>query len=454
MGKVMDRESIYFKKHISLFSKENFIFVLSAFTATSALANEQALEQGQPVSSDKNVKSMLLHSDMRLNTVNNKVGQDPLQVLWNEIKKNHSTITVDTDDIANGAQRFELHDPESAETNNQTGRFDDVKLPQYHSENIDDNPDESYDPDDIDCGPDCDDVEPDPVPAPSQAVGCGSDCAYVKNNTDPDNYPLNKQPLGIYGADNNISTRIGTLPAKDNWNTDPENGEDPHLKGVVITLNHHLDLGNDGSVAMGKSKIQNGRLAVGNTEIKDGSISVAKNGPKMTKQGIDGADKKITHIADGTISATSQDAVTGRQLYQLRHFLKNPVTPNLARVNQQMVRTNHRLGYLDQEVGHLSQAVGELNQRVGYLNQKIDFYNKREERGIATAMAMSGLPQPTIAGDSMMAISGSDYRGHSSIAIGYSEVSDNDKEVVKFDTATNLDGKSDIAATIGYGYQW
>ncbi len=119
-----------------------------------------------------------------------------------------------------------------------------------------------------------------------------------------------------------------------------------------------------------------------------------------------------------------------------------------------MVRTNHRLGYLDQEVGHLSQAVGELNQRVGYLNQKIDFYNKREERGIATAMAMSGLPQPTIAGDSMMAISGSDYRGHSSIAIGYSEVSDNDKEVVKFDTATNLDGKSDIAATIGYGYQW
>ena len=195
MGKVMDRESIYFKKHISLFSKENFIFVLSVFTATSALANEQAIEQGQPVPSDKNVKSMLLHSDMRLNTVNNKVGQDPLQVLWNEIKKNHSTITVDTDDIANGAQRFELHDPESAETNNQTGRFDDVKLPQYHSDNTDDNPDESYDPDDIDCGPDCDDVEPDPAPAPSQAVGCGSDCAYVKNNTDPDNYPCCRPPI-------------------------------------------------------------------------------------------------------------------------------------------------------------------------------------------------------------------------------------------------------------------
>lgn len=56
MGKVMDRESIYFKKHISLFSKENFIFVLSAFTATSALANEQAIEQGQLVPSDKKVK--------------------------------------------------------------------------------------------------------------------------------------------------------------------------------------------------------------------------------------------------------------------------------------------------------------------------------------------------------------------------------------------------------------
>ncbi|VEJ08743.1 YadA family autotransporter adhesin [Actinobacillus delphinicola] len=404
-----------------------------AFSATSAFANVSTFRQEMNISADKNVNDVLMHRDEHLATVENEsIGQDPLQVLWNEIKKNHSTITVDTDDMDHGTQRFELHDPVRAETNNKTGRFDDVKLPQYHS----DDPDDSYDPDDEDVSSSSTDT---------QSTGCDPDCAYVKNNADPDNYPLNHQPLGIYGSDTNIHTDIGTLPAKDSTNSNKN--KNPHLKGVVITLNHNLDLGFNGSVAIGKSKIQNGRLTVGETEIQDGSVSVSVDGPKITKQGIDSANKKITHVADGIISPTSQDAVTGRQLYHFRQLINRPVMPDLTQVNLRIAHTDYQLGYLNREMVH-------LNQRIKYLNQKVDAYDKRAERGIATAMAMSGLPQPTMAGDSMMAVAGSEYHGHSSIAIGYSEVSDNDKEVLKFDTATNLDGKSDIAATIGYGYQW
>ena len=40
-----------------------------------------------------------------------------------------------------------------------------------------------------------------------------------------------------------------------------------------------------------------------------------ENGPKVTKDGIDAADKKITNVADGTIGAGSKDAVNGGQLH-------------------------------------------------------------------------------------------------------------------------------------------
>ena len=40
-----------------------------------------------------------------------------------------------------------------------------------------------------------------------------------------------------------------------------------------------------------------------------------ENGPKVTKDGIDAANKKITNVADGTIGAGSKDAVNGGQLH-------------------------------------------------------------------------------------------------------------------------------------------
>ena len=47
-----------------------------------------------------------------------------------------------------------------------------------------------------------------------------------------------------------------------------------------------------------------------------------ENGPKVTKDGIDAGDNKITNVADGTIGAGSKDAVNGGQLHSAVENLK------------------------------------------------------------------------------------------------------------------------------------
>ncbi len=48
-----------------------------------------------------------------------------------------------------------------------------------------------------------------------------------------------------------------------------------------------------------------------------------ENGPKVTKDGIDAADKKITNVADGTVGAGSKDAVNGGQLHTAIEDIKS-----------------------------------------------------------------------------------------------------------------------------------
>ena len=53
---------------------------------------------------------------------------------------------------------------------------------------------------------------------------------------------------------------------------------------------------------------------------KDGLI--IENGPKVTKDGINAGDKKITNVEDGTIAAGSKDAVNGGQLHTAMEDIK------------------------------------------------------------------------------------------------------------------------------------
>lgn len=55
-------------------------------------------------------------------------------------------------------------------------------------------------------------------------------------------------------------------------------------------------------------------VTTGGTVMNDNGLTIA-GGPSITKSGIDAANTKITNVQNGEVSATSQDAINGGQLY-------------------------------------------------------------------------------------------------------------------------------------------
>ena len=113
------------------------------------------------------------------------------------------------------------------------------------------------------------------------------------------------------------------VAAANNIGVVSENGK------LNLKLAKNIDLGSDGSIKTGDTKMDNKGLAI-------------QGGPSVTKGGIDAGSKKITHVAAGEISATSTDAVNGSQL----QAVKNDVQNNM------------------QNIYNMGKKVGELGTRI------------------------------------------------------------------------------------------
>ena len=94
------------------------------------------------------------------------------------------------------------------------------------------------------------------------------------------------------------------VAAANNIGVVSENGK------LNLKLAKNIDLGSDGSIKTGDTKMDNKGLAI-------------EGGPSVTKGGIDAGSKKITHVAAGEISATSTDAVNGSQLQAVKNDVQN-----------------------------------------------------------------------------------------------------------------------------------
>ena len=90
--------------------------------------------------------------------------------------------------------------------------------------------------------------------------------------------------------------------------------------------NIQTQVSGDGTVTIGLKKDLNvNSVTAGDSKIDDNGLTI-KNGPSVTKTGIDAGNKKITNVADGTISAGSKDAINGGQL----HNIVNNLNSNIA----------------------------------------------------------------------------------------------------------------------------
>lgn len=103
-----------------------------------------------------------------------------------------------------------------------------------------------------------------------------------------DNKTANVQPgqtLNINGDEKNISTSV--------------NGN-----SIKVKLNENIKV----------ESVTANSVTVGDTSITTDGLTI-KDGPSITKTGINGGDKKVTHVAAGDISEKSTDAVNGSQLF-------------------------------------------------------------------------------------------------------------------------------------------
>ncbi|AXF25516.1 adhesin [Burkholderia pyrrocinia] len=167
------------------------------------------------------------------------------------------------------------------------------------------------------------------------------------------------------------------------------------------------DAGSIGSTATATGK---NAVAVGQGSVadRDNSFSV----------GAKGSERQITNVAAGSAPT---DAVNVQQL-----------NDNLTSASTQAK------SYTDQRIGQVYNSFNDL---------KKDMYG-----GVASAMAVAGLPQPTGAGRSMVSAATSNYHGQQGFAAGYSYVTESNRWVVKASVTGNA--RSDFGAVVGAGYQF
>ncbi|MFZ7277575.1 YadA-like family protein [Avibacterium endocarditidis] len=115
---------------------------------------------------------------------------------------------------------------------------------------------------------------------------------------------------------------------------------------LTVKLSKDIDLGSDGSVTMGDTKINNA----------DGITISNSNGDspvKLSKDGLDNGGNKITNVADGNISPNSKDAVNGSQLYTVQQAAKAAKTEVKAGEN---ITVTPEVGSNDQTIYTVSTA--------------------------------------------------------------------------------------------------
>lgn len=95
------------------------------------------------------------------------------------------------------------------------------------------------------------------------------------------------------------------------------------LKGLnSVTFNNGENGANGKTVVNGEGMTINDKDGNPLTSVTKDGVKIT-DGPSMTKDGINAADKKITNVADGTIGAGSKDAVNGGQLHTAIEDIKS-----------------------------------------------------------------------------------------------------------------------------------
>ncbi|MBW1010266.1 YadA-like family protein [Escherichia coli] len=262
----------------------------------------------------------------------------------------------------------------------------------------------------------------------------------------------------------NLDNRVTNL---DSRVTNIENG----IGDIVTTgSTKYFKTNTDGVDASAQGKdsvaIGSGSIAAADNSVALGTGSVATE-ENTISVGSSTNQRRITNVAAGK---NDTDAVNVAQLKSseaggVRYDTKadgsidysnitlgggNGGTTRISNVSAG-VNNNDAVNY-----AQLKQSVQETkqytDQRMVEMDNKLSKTESKLSGGIASAMAMTGLPQAYTPGASMASIGGGTYNGESAVALGVSMVSANGRWVYKLQGSTNSQGE--YSAALGAGIQW
>ena len=128
-----------------------------------------------------------------------------------------------------------------------------------------------------------------------------------------------------------LDTRVNDVEALAKKHTTVAAGDN----NITVTEGtNNADGGKEYKVAL-SNKISVDSVTAGDTTISDKGLEI-KDGPSVTKDGINAGNKKVTNVAAGELSETSKDVVNGSQLYKTNQEVAN----NTNRINQLGSRVN------------------------------------------------------------------------------------------------------------------
>ena len=92
-----------------------------------------------------------------------------------------------------------------------------------------------------------------------------------------------------------------------------------------------------------------------NTTISDKGLEI-KDGPSVTKDGINAGNKKVTGVADGDVKENSKDAINGGQLHQVKADINNRIDG----VENQVISNSNRINQLGNRVNKVGAGAAAL----------------------------------------------------------------------------------------------
>ncbi|HEC6393874.1 TPA: trimeric autotransporter adhesin SadA [Salmonella enterica subsp. enterica serovar Warragul] len=263
---------------------------------------------------------------------------------------------------------------------------------------------------------------------------------------------------------NNLNTQVSSL---DTRVTNIENSV-----GDIVTTGStkYFKTNTDGVDANAQGKdsvaIGSGSIAAAENSVALGTNSVADEANTVSV-GSSTQQRRITNVAAGV---NNTDAVNVAQLKASEAGSVRYETNADGSVNYSVLNLGDgsggttRIGNVSAAVNdtdavnyaQLKRSVEEANtytdQKMGEMNSKIKGVENKMSGGIASAMAMAGLPQAYAPGANMTSIAGGTFNGESAVAIGVSMVSESGGWVYKLQGTSNSQG--DYSAAIGAGFQW